>query len=89
MSKLLGNATISPDEALRTMRARGGDWFCYQNHALDSRSLGDYQFLQCGPGRTYSEPPVRMPDTQHSIGWRYLLVAKVDLQTGEIREISA
>jgi hypothetical protein len=28
-----------------------------------------------------------MPDTQHAIGWRYLLVGKVDLETGEIAEL--
>jgi hypothetical protein len=72
------------DEALQTMHARGGDWFAYQDHCFDSSSLGDLQFLQCGAGRTYAQPPARMPDTTHSIGWRYVLVGKVDLETGGI-----
>lgn len=85
MSKLLGNVKPSP-EALTTMRERGGDWFAYQNHALDSAGLGDLQFLQCGEGRTYQTPPPRMPDTQHALGWKYLLTGKVNLESGEIEE---
>ena len=87
MTKLLGNPTVGP-EALETMRSRGGDWFAYQSHDMSSQTLGDLQFLQCGPGRTYSEPPARMPDTQHAIGWRYLLVGKVNLESGEIVELA-
>ena len=83
--KLLGNPTISP-EALQQMRGRGGDWLAYQNHAMDSAGLGDLQFLQCGEGRTYQTPPARMPDTAHAIGWKYLLVGKVDLAAGKIVE---
>jgi hypothetical protein len=83
MNILIGNPTISP-EALATMRERGADWFAYQSHDMSSRTLGDLQFLQCGPSRTYSEPPARMPDTEHGLGWRYLLVGKVNLETGEI-----
>jgi hypothetical protein len=85
MSKPIGNASIGP-EALATMRERGGDWFAYQSHDMSGRALGDLQFLQCGPGRTFSEPPARMPDTQHGLGWGYLLVGKVSLETGEIVE---
>ncbi len=85
MTKLLGNAKPSPG-ALAMMRERGGNWFAYQSHDMSSVTLGDIQFLQCGPGRTYTDPPARMPDTQHSIGWRYLLVGRVDMETGEIAE---
>jgi hypothetical protein len=84
MTKLLGNVIPSP-EALTTIRERGGDWFAFQSRDMSSRTLGDLQFLQCGPGRTYLEPPARMPDTKHGIGWRYLLVGKVNLETGEIQ----
>jgi hypothetical protein len=86
--KLLGENTISA-EALKQMRERGGDWFAFQNHAMDSAGLGDLQFLQCGEGRTYQTPPTRMPDTQHAIGWKYLLVGKVNLETGKIVEQEA
>lgn len=87
MTKLLGDSKISP-EALQQMRERKGDWFAYQNYAMDSAGLGDLQFLQCGPGRTYTEPPARMPDTAHTINWKYLLVGRVDLASGNIQEIS-
>lgn len=86
MNKLiLGTEKPSP-EALQSMRERAGDWFAYQSHDMSSATFGDLQFLQCGPGRTYTEPPARMPDTQHAIGWRYLLVGKVRLESGEIEE---
>lgn len=86
MSKLILGTEKSSPEALTTMRERGGDWFAYQSHDMSSPTLGDLQFLQCGPGRAYTEPPARMPDTQHAIGWRYLLVGKVNLESGEIEE---
>jgi hypothetical protein len=86
MSTVLGNPKISP-EALATMCERGGEWFAYQSHDMSSRTLGDLQFLQCGLGRTYSEPPARMPDTAQSINWRYMLAGEVNLETGEIQEI--
>ena len=88
MSKLLGDAKIH-ETALQQMRERGGEWFAYQNHAMDSAGLGDLQFLQCGEGRTYQTPPARMPDTAHAIGWKYLPVGKVDLETGKIAELGA
>jgi hypothetical protein len=69
------------------MRERGGDWFVYQSHDMSSATLGDLQFLQCGEGRTHQTPPARMPDTQHAIGWRYVLVGKVNLETGQIVEL--
>ncbi len=83
--KILGDNKIS-DEALVTMRSRGGDWYAYQNMALDSAGLGDLQFLQCGPDCTFKEPPARMPDTPRCINWKFLLVGVVDLQQGQIRE---
>ena len=87
MNKLLGENKVSA-EALKQMRERGGDWFAYQNHAMDSAGLGDLQFLQCGEGRTYQTPPARMPDTQHAVGWKFLLVGKVNLETGTMEETS-
>ncbi len=84
--KLLGNAKIYPT-VLRTLRERGGDWFAYQNHAMDSANLGHLQFLCCGDGCTFTEPPARMPESHLGIGWRYLLVGKVNLESGEIVEL--
>ena len=59
----------------------------YQSHDMSSRSLGDLQFLKCGPGCTLEAPPERMPDTSAGLGWRYLLVGEVDLETGAIVDI--
>ena len=84
MSKLLGNEPIGP-EALETMRSRGGDWFAYQSHDTGSRTLGHLTFLQCGPERTFKVPPPHAPDGPHGLGWRYLLVGKVNLETGAIK----
>ncbi len=83
MTKFLGSPTMSP-KALETMRSRGGVWFAYQNVALDSANLAHLQFLCCGPGCTFTEPPARMPDTVQSINWRYVLAGCVDPTTGEI-----
>jgi hypothetical protein len=83
--------TEKPDPAmLQILRERlkpGQSWFAYQNHAMDSASLGHLQFLCCGPGCTFAEPPQRMPDSHLGIGWKYLLVGKVNLESGEIEEV--
>jgi hypothetical protein len=74
-------------EVLAILRERlkpGQTWYCYENVALDSANLGHHQFLCCGEGCTFFEPPTRMPDTSHAIGWKYLLIGHVDMETGEI-----
>lgn len=77
-----------PDEsALKQMKERGGEWFAYQNHDLGHRDCGHLKFLKCGKGCTYEVAPSRMPDTDTSINWRYVLVGKVDLEKGEVNEI--
>jgi len=87
MTKLI-LGTEKPDaNTLQLLRERlkpDQTWFAYQNHAMDSSNLGHLQFLCCGPGCTFSEPPARMPDSHLGIGWRYLLVGRVDMSTGEI-----
>ena len=87
-TKLLG--TEKPDATvlgiLRERLKPGQAWFAYQNHALDSMNLGHLQFLCCGPDCTFEKPPERMPDSHLGIGWRYLLVGTVNLETGEIEE---
>lgn len=85
MTKLLGDAAIHPT-VLQTLRERGGDWYAYQSMDMSSRTLGDLQFLQVGPERTHKTPPARMPDTQAGLGWRFLLVGKVNLEAGTIEE---
>lgn len=89
MSKLI-LGTEKPDATvLAILRERlkpGQTWFAYQNMAMDSANLGHLQFLCCGPGCTFAEPPQRMPDTSTQINWRYVLVGTVNLETGEIEE---
>lgn len=72
-------------EALEQMKKLGGTWAAYQNVALDSANCGHLQFLKVGDGCTYAEPPLKYPaDTSHGMGWRYLFVGTVDLETGAI-----
>src|ERR1700735_5494359 len=83
------NKVIGPKidaDALRQMRERGGTWAVYQNHAMDSADLGVLQFLQVGEGCTFAIAPERYPDTQFGPGWRYLLVGRIDLESGAIAE---
>jgi hypothetical protein len=95
MAKIL--ETDRPDpEALDQMRrisgresgdGEPGEWFAYQNHDLGHPGLGHLKFLRCGEGCTFGEPPRRLPDTPSEINWRYFLVGKVNLDTGEIEEV--
>jgi hypothetical protein len=72
------------EETMYTLRALGGDWAVYQNHALDSSSLGHLKFLKYGNGCTFETPPDRYPDTSDAIGWRYVFVGYVDIKEGVI-----
>ena len=77
------NATDTIDNsALIAMADQGGDWFTYQNVALDSADLGGLRFLNCGDGCTIQKPPLRYPDTHLGVGWRYQLAGKVDIARG-------
>lgn len=91
MSKMIGEEKASP-EALEQMKDSPANyestrWAAYQNHALDSANCGLFQFLAVGPDNTCKEAPERFPaDTSSGMGWRYLLVGWVDLETGIIEE---
>lgn len=77
-------------EVLMVMRARareGTRWAAYENKAMDSANAGHLQFLMVGNGCTYSDGPAKYPsDTVHGMGWRYLFVGYVNLETGEIEK---
>jgi len=91
MAKLILGSEKPDPAVLKIIRDRlklGQAWWAYQNVALDSAGLGECQYLCCGPGCTFAEPPARMPDSHLRIGWRYLLVGKVNLETGTIEESS-
>lgn len=77
---------IIDTSAWNKMKGLGGNWFAYQNKDLGHPGCGHIQYLKCGEGCTYSEPPGRYPDTDYGIGWRYLLKGKVDLEDGFILE---
>lgn len=73
------------EEALAQMRHIEGQWAAYENKALDSANAGHMQFLKYGAECTYESPPVRYPvDTAHGLGWRYVIVGVVNLETGQI-----
>ncbi len=67
------------------MQGRGGRWAAFQNQDMGHHDLGRLAFLQYGPGCSYPHPPQRYPDTPAiGLGWRYLHVGFVNLETGEI-----
>lgn len=59
-------------------------WCAYQNKAMDSLDIGHIQFLAIGTQNTFKEAPKRYPDTHLGVGWKYLPMGWVDLETGEI-----
>ena len=71
-------------EALKQMRERPGNWAAYRNHDLGHYDAGHMRFLKYGPDCTLKEPPQRYPDTDQGIGWRYVYIGTVNLQTGEV-----
>jgi hypothetical protein len=89
MSKMIGEEKASP-EALEKMqdyvkKSPSTRWCAYQNHALDSANCGHLQFLAVGPDNTFKEAPEKYPaDTSSGMGWRYLHVGWVDLETGKV-----
>jgi len=67
-------------EAADIMKERGGDWYAYRNADLGHPEIGRLQFLQCGEGCTYEDPPKQMPDTSVGLGWRYTLVSESPIE---------
>jgi len=61
-------------------------WAAYENHALDSATVGELRFLAVGPQNTYQTAPDRYPDSQHGVGWRFVHVGWVDLDTGKVNK---
>ncbi len=73
------------DEAFSQMRERGGDWYAYQNMAMDSAGLGHLKFLKCGEDCTFEAPPYQYPDIPgDALNWKYRLIGKIDLESGQI-----
>lgn len=64
-------------------------WAAYQNQALDSMNHGHVIFLAFGAGCTYENDealPAYAPDGTYGLGWKYLHVGYVNLETGDIEE---
>lgn len=59
-------------------------WAAYRNKDLGSAAVGELRFLLVGKDCTYTEAPPRYPDTDFGLGWRYLMIGYVDLETGDI-----
>lgn len=79
---------VHPD-ALASMKAQGAAttrWAVYRNMAMDSSTLGHLQFLAIGPDNTLKQPPPRYPDSHLGLGWKYLFVGWINLETGEVEK---
>ena len=90
MKLILGTEKAAP-QAIEKMKASPYNfadtkWYAYQNHDLGHYDIGHLYFLAVGSKNTYTEAPARMPDTNLGIGWRYIKVGTVDLQTGVVNE---
>lgn len=89
MAKLLGN--VRPDPySIDNMLKQGGTWYAYQNQDIGSATAGHLRYLKCGPGCVYEKPPERYPDTPGArgvIGWRYVLVGKVNFTKRTIEDV--
>ena len=77
------------DEALAQMKSSPYNhpdtkWAAYQNHDLGSRNIGHLQFLAIGPQNTFKEAPARAPDGPSGLGWRYVYVGWINLETGKV-----
>ena len=75
---------VSP-EILKDLKTRGGDWAAFRNEVMDSVSFGHVICLKVGPDCTHKTPPPHAPDGAHGLGWKYLFVGMVDLETGMLK----
>ena len=79
---------IEIHEAVRAHIARyPGDYYCYENKALDSGNAGHCIFIKCGPGCSFETPPESAPDGNWGPGWKYRLVGKVNPATWEMEPL--
>ena len=90
MHKKLGDEKVHPD-ALEQMKSSPYNyadtrWAAYQNHDLGHRDCGHMQFMAVGPKNTFKEAPDKYPDSHLGIGWRYLHIGWVNLETGNITQ---
>ena len=93
MKPLLGTYTsgLAGYAALTVLRARREAFgkpddrvAIYQNQALDSNNAGHLVFIIVGSARTLKEAPPKAPDGPYGMGWRYLHVGFLDLETNQL-----
>lgn len=92
MKLMIGSDKAAP-EALKSMKTSPCNfadtkWYAYQNHDLGHYDIGHLQFLAVGSQNTFKDAPNRMPDTRTSLGWRYIKVGIVNLESGEVNDLN-
>lgn len=83
------NDEKAADEALAQMKSSPYNyadtkWAAYQNLDMSSRGIGHLQFLAVGPQNTFKEAPAHAPDSAAGLGWQYVHMGWVNLETGKV-----
>ncbi len=95
MAELVGDYSggLASDEALAALRNRHSLYgnpedkvAVYQDQALDSAAAGSLVFIIIGPERTLKEAPVKAPDGPYGMGWRFLHVGFLNLETNQLEK---
>lgn len=93
MAKLVGeyNDGVASADVLSHLRIRQENFgkskdrvAVYQNQAMDSAKAGHLVFIIIGPERTLEQAPSRAPDGSYGMGWRYLHVGFLNLETNQL-----
>ena len=76
-------------EIMRSRATEGARWAAFENADMSHPELGRLTFLKVGKGCTFSEAPKHAPDSAAiGLGWRYLYVGFVNLETGKVERAS-
>jgi hypothetical protein len=67
------------------LKKRGGDWAVFRNEAMDSADCGRVLCMKVGTDCTHKTPPPHAPDGPHGLGWKYLFIGMLDLETGALK----
>ncbi len=95
MAELMGDYSdgVASDEGIAALRNRHSLYgnpedkvAVYQNQALDSESAGSLVFIIIGPERTLREAPPKAPDGAYGMGWRFLHVGFLNLETNQLEK---
>lgn len=95
MTKLIGyySEGLASKEAITALRIRNENHgkpddkvAVYQNQSLDSDDAGSFLFIVVGSHRTLTEAPPCAPDGPYGIGWKYLHVGFLNLETNQLEQ---